>query len=131
MRPYYAAESVSKKVYNGSKPPSSCHLILFFMIELSQPALDIDVTLCAQETDGAAWLGLDDLEHIFNPYTYSEDNTKVAQGFLVSESKRAPTEFNLEILRPQYPNKLLEGIGKAHHYSLRRYLKAQRESPKL
>ena len=92
------------------------------------------MTLCPQETDGAAWLGLDDLEHIFNPYTFSKNGTKAAQGFLVSEeneSKRVPAEFNLELLRPHYPNKHLEGMSKAHHYSLMRYLKEQRESPKL
>ena len=35
LRPFYAFESVSMKVFDGSKPPSSCHLILFFIIELS------------------------------------------------------------------------------------------------
>ena len=93
------------------------------------------MTLCPQETDGAAWLGLDDLEHIFNPYTYSKGGAGgievVAQGFLVNESRRVPAEFNLELLRPHYPNKLLEGMSKAHHYSLMRYLKEQREIPKL
>ncbi len=34
LKPYYAFESVSMNVYDGSKPPSSCHLILFFTIEL-------------------------------------------------------------------------------------------------
>lgn len=35
LRPFYAFESVSMLVYDGSEPPSSCHLILFFTIELS------------------------------------------------------------------------------------------------
>ena len=35
LKPFYAFESVSMKVFDGSTPPSSCHLILFFVIELS------------------------------------------------------------------------------------------------
>ncbi len=34
LKPFYAFESVSMLVFDASAPPSSCHLILFFTIEL-------------------------------------------------------------------------------------------------
>ena len=45
LRPYYAYESVSMLVFDASEPPNSCHLIVFFTIELAQKASDIKLKL--------------------------------------------------------------------------------------
>lgn len=55
--------------------------------------------LCPIEVDGAAWVGIKELEHIFNPYTYEKNGSKIVSGFLVNQDNpklKAPTTFNLE-----------------------------------
>lgn len=36
-------------------------------------------------------------------------------------------KFDLEVFRPPYPNKSLEGISKAHNFALRYYIRYYRD----
>jgi 8-oxo-dGTP pyrophosphatase MutT (NUDIX family) len=87
LRPYYVFESVSMRVFDGSTPPSSCHIILFFTIQLSQASNDISLKLQPAEIDGAIWLSLQSLEQIILGGGRSDDEEDLGreEGILVSE----------------------------------------------
>ncbi len=70
------------RVYDGSEPPSSCHLILFFTIELQQKSQDIQLKLCPREVDAAVWLSLPDLNNIFSNKTHIDG---LVEGLELSE----------------------------------------------
>lgn len=126
LSPYYAFESVSVRIYDGSEPPNSCHLILFFAIELSQKSSDIELKLCPREVDAAVWLSFSQLEVILSNKNHIDG---FIEGLEVNEdASMKKSKFELELFRPPYPNKLLGGISKAHNCALRFLIQSKKPS---
>ena len=130
MKPYYAFESVSMRIFDASEPPNSCHVILFFRIQLSHEASEIDLHMQPGEVDSYLWVPL--YPHLESLLIPSEVEYKAdVEGQLVEEDgTESRHHFDIEELRPPYPNRLLGGISKAHNFALR-YLLKSKMLPKL
>lgn len=127
LKPFYAFESVSMFAKDINTPPSSSHIILFFTIELTQPSSDIALALQPGEIDAAVWLPLDSLEKLLLKETVPGESS--IEGISVSASEEhVLAKFDLELLRPPYPNEHLEGISKAHNFALRYFLRMSKEA---
>jgi hypothetical protein len=73
---------------------------------------------------------MEHLQTLLKPIEPGSSEVEI-DGILVSPEEHSLAKFDLEVLRPPYINKHMEGISKAHNFALRYFLWFKASEPKL